>query len=113
MSRIALTHSYSEVPTADPGGTWFDVELADGSVERVDDAHAYQQEQSMTTFFRTDGGRQRVDSWSVRVKTSSAAPFPIASGSGACTRIPSHVSSAFSMLTCFSTSARDDEAGMR
>ncbi len=67
MSRIALTHSYSEVPTADPGGTWFDVELADGSVERVDDAHAYQQEQSMTTFFRNEAGRQAVDCWSVRV----------------------------------------------
>jgi hypothetical protein len=58
MSRIAVdTH---HTPT-------FDVVLADGSVERVDDAHAYQQEQSMTTFFRNDGGRQAVDCWSVRV----------------------------------------------
>jgi len=58
MSRIAVdTH---QTPT-------FDVVLADGSVERVDDAHAYQQEQSMTTFFRNDGGRQAVDCWSVRV----------------------------------------------
>lgn len=58
MSRIAVdTH---QSPT-------FDVVLADGSVERVDDAHAYQQEQSMTTFFRNDGGRQAVDCWSVRV----------------------------------------------
>ena len=45
----------------------YDVVLADGSVERVEDAHAYQQEQSMTTFFRNDGGRQAVDCWSVRV----------------------------------------------
>ncbi len=67
MSRIAITHSHSELPVADPGATWFDVVLADGSVERVDDAHAYQQEQSMTTFFRNEGGRQAVDCWSVRV----------------------------------------------
>ena len=45
----------------------FDVILSDGSVERVDDADAYQQEQSMTTFFRNDGGRQAVDCWSVRM----------------------------------------------
>lgn len=45
----------------------FDVTLADGSVERVEDADAYQQEQSMTTFFRNDGGRQAVDCWSIRV----------------------------------------------
>jgi len=45
----------------------YDVVLSDGSVERVDDAHAYQQEQSMTTFFRNDGGRQAVDCWSIRV----------------------------------------------
>ncbi|MHB1138270.1 MAG: hypothetical protein ACYC2O_04880 [Microthrixaceae bacterium] len=45
----------------------FDVVLSDGSVQRVDDADAYQQEQSMTTFFRTEGGRQAVDCWSVRV----------------------------------------------
>ena len=45
----------------------YDVVLSDGSVERVEDAHAYQQEQSMTTFFRNDGGRQAVDCWSVRV----------------------------------------------
>ena len=47
--------------------TTFDVTLADGSVQCVDDANAYQQEQSMTTFFRTDGSRQAVDCWSVRV----------------------------------------------
>lgn len=45
----------------------FEVVLADGSHELVEDADAYQQEQSMTTFFRTDGRRQAVDCWSVRV----------------------------------------------
>ena len=47
--------------------TSFDVTLSDGSVETVEEADAYQQEQSMTTFFRTDGGRQAVDCWAVRV----------------------------------------------
>lgn len=46
--------------------TTFDVTLRDGSVERVDGADAYQQEQSMTTFFRTEG-RHTVDCWSVRM----------------------------------------------
>jgi len=44
----------------------FQITLRDGSTERIDDADAYQQEQSMTTFFRTDG-RARVDCWSERV----------------------------------------------
>lgn len=44
----------------------FDITLRDGSTETVDGAEAYQQEQSMTTFFRTDG-RPTVDCWSVRV----------------------------------------------
>lgn len=47
--------------------TWFELVLADGSIQVVDGADAYQQEQSMTTFFRNDRGRQAVDSWSVRV----------------------------------------------
>ncbi len=47
--------------------TSFDVTLADGTVECVEEADAYQQEQSMTTFFRTDGTRQAVDCWSVRI----------------------------------------------
>ncbi len=55
-------------PTAeDHGQCTFDVVLADGSHETVLGAHAYCQEQSMTTFFRNDAGRQSVDSWSVRV----------------------------------------------
>ncbi len=44
----------------------FLVTLRDGSEERVEGADAYQQEQSMTTFFRTEG-RQTVDCWSVRM----------------------------------------------
>lgn len=44
----------------------YDVTLRDGVVEQVAGADAYQQEQSMTTFFRTDG-RHTVDCWSVRV----------------------------------------------
>lgn len=45
----------------------FDVTLADGSRERVCGANAYQQEQSMTTFFHTSSDRQSFDCWSVRV----------------------------------------------
>lgn len=63
MSRIAVPNASA----AEAGATFFDVVLADGSVERVADAHAYQQEQSMTTFFRNEAGRQTVDCWSVRV----------------------------------------------
>ena len=44
----------------------YDVTLRDGAVEQVAGADAYQQEQSMTTFFRTDG-RHTVDCWSVRM----------------------------------------------
>ena len=44
----------------------FDITLRDGALERVHGADAYQQEQSMTTFFRTDG-RHTVDCWSVRI----------------------------------------------
>ncbi len=45
----------------------YEVTLRDRSVERIDDADAYQQEGPMTTFFRTASGRQVVDSWSVRL----------------------------------------------
>jgi hypothetical protein len=53
--------------TSSTDTTSFDVLLADGSHEVVHGADAYQQEASMTTFFRNDGGRQAVGSWSVRV----------------------------------------------
>lgn len=45
----------------------FEVTLADGTVEQVDEANSYQQEQSMTTFFQNDSARQAVDCWSVRI----------------------------------------------
>jgi hypothetical protein len=61
-------HSTTHVSAPPEAGTTsFDVVLIDGSHERVDGADAYQQEQSMTTFFRSDGRRQAVDCWSVRV----------------------------------------------
>ena len=53
--------------TRTTASTSFDVVLADGTHEIVDGVDAYQQEASMTTFFRTDNGRQAVDCWSVRV----------------------------------------------
>ncbi len=45
----------------------FEVTLKDRSVELVADAHAYQQEGQMTTFFRNDEERAVVDSWSSRI----------------------------------------------
>lgn len=44
----------------------YDITLRDGTVEQVAGADAYRPEQSMTTFFRTDG-RHTVDCWSVRM----------------------------------------------
>ena len=44
----------------------YDITLRDGTVEQVVGRDAYQPEQSMTTFFRTEG-RQTVDCWSVRM----------------------------------------------
>ena len=44
----------------------YDITLRDGTVEQVVGADAYQPEQSMTTFFRTEG-RHTVDCWSVRM----------------------------------------------
>lgn len=41
--------------------------LRDRTVEVVDGADAYQQEGSMTTFFRRGEGREVVDCWSTRV----------------------------------------------
>ena len=45
----------------------YEVTLRDNTVEMIDDTDAYQQEGTMTTFFRTAAGRQMIDSWSVRV----------------------------------------------
>jgi hypothetical protein len=72
MALTATTSSPSEHPTEHPGAlpcpgdVRFLVRLRDGSDDVVDGADAYQQEQSMTTFFRTDG-RRTVDCWAVRV----------------------------------------------
>jgi len=61
-------NSATATPTAPTGAanTTFDITLRDGTVEQVAGADAYQQEQSMTTFFRTEG-RHTVDCWSVRM----------------------------------------------
>ena len=45
----------------------FEVTLTDRTIELVADAHAYQQEGQMTTFFRNDEPRGVVDSWSTRI----------------------------------------------
>lgn len=45
----------------------FQITLKDRSVERIEGADAYQQEGSMTTFFRTGSGRNVVDTWSTRM----------------------------------------------
>ena len=45
----------------------YEVTLKDRSVQQVADAHAYQQEGQMTTFFRNDEPRNVVDSWSSRI----------------------------------------------
>ena len=45
----------------------YDVTLEDRSVERIEQADAYQQEGPLTTFFRTRDGRGVVDSWSTRL----------------------------------------------
>ncbi len=45
----------------------YQITLKDRSVERIEGADAYQQEGSMTTFFRTASGRNVVDTWSTRI----------------------------------------------
>lgn len=64
MTTIQPTRSAVRPPEHPPVS--FLVTLRDGTQECVEGADAYQQEQSMTTFFRTDG-RQTVDCWSVRI----------------------------------------------
>lgn len=63
-SRIAYGHPMDQHTAS---RTAFEVTLADGSRERVCGANAYQQEQSMTTFFNSSSDRQTFDCWSVRV----------------------------------------------
>lgn len=45
----------------------FEVTLKDRTVEMIDGADAYQQENQMTTFFATRGERRVVDCWSTRL----------------------------------------------
>lgn len=45
----------------------FEVTLRDSTVERIDEADAYQQEGQMTTFFRNTSERTVVDTWSTRM----------------------------------------------
>jgi hypothetical protein len=45
----------------------YQITLKDRSIERIDDADAYQQEGQMTTFFRTASGRNVVDTWATRL----------------------------------------------
>jgi hypothetical protein len=65
MTDATAHHDAPRDPSPPPTVS-FEVRLRDGAVEAVEGADAYHQEQSMTTFFRTDG-RQVVDCWSVRV----------------------------------------------
>jgi hypothetical protein len=51
----------------------FEVMLRDRSVETVDGADAYQQEGTMTTFFRRGHGREVIDSWSTRIASFRTA----------------------------------------
>lgn len=51
----------------------YEVTRKDGTVERVDDADAYQQEGPMTTFFATRDGRPTVDCWAVRLASFRTA----------------------------------------
>lgn len=46
---------------------YFVVTLKDHTTETVTGADAYQQEGQMTTFFRSEGLRNVVDSWSTRL----------------------------------------------
>ncbi|MEI2637888.1 MAG: hypothetical protein V9F03_02640 [Microthrixaceae bacterium] len=60
-------HNTEQHRTTGAARVSFDVTLADGHTERVWGANAYQQEQSMTTFFNSSSDRQSFDCWSVRV----------------------------------------------
>jgi hypothetical protein len=67
MNEDTPTTASSGNPAAHPEAqVRFSVTLRDGATEEVLGADAYAQEQSMTTFFRTDG-RRTVDCWAVRM----------------------------------------------
>ncbi len=50
-----------------PLSSCYVVTMKDRTIEEVAGADAYQQEGQMTTFFRTEGLREVVDSWSTRL----------------------------------------------
>ena len=51
----------------------YEVTISDGTTELILGASTYQQEGPLTTFFRTDPGRQVVDCWSVRLASFRTA----------------------------------------
>ena len=55
----------------------FEVTMKNRAVERISGADAYQQEGQMTTFFRTQGSRGTVDSWSTRLASFRTAEIII------------------------------------
>lgn len=55
----------------------FEVTMKGRSPELIGGADAYQQEGQMTTFFRTDGQRGTVDSWSTRMASFRTAEIII------------------------------------
>ncbi|MGI9578182.1 MAG: hypothetical protein ACR2OH_08295, partial [Microthrixaceae bacterium] len=65
-ATLTLPPTDGSAASADAPLVSFSVTLRDGATEEVLGADAYAQEQSMTTFFRTDG-RRTVDCWAVRM----------------------------------------------
>ncbi len=51
----------------------FEITMTDQSVQRVEDAEAYEQEGPMTTFFVSEGNRGRLDSWATRLASFRSA----------------------------------------
>lgn len=50
----------------------YEITMSDQSVQIVE-ADAYQMEGPLTTFFRTDGGHGRLDSWATRLASFRSA----------------------------------------
>ena len=51
----------------------YEITFIDGEVMTVDGADGYLQEGPLTTFYRSDGGRGVIDSWSVRLASLRTA----------------------------------------
>jgi hypothetical protein len=60
-------------PWAHDAGMSYLVTLSNDRAELVDDADAYQLEGPLTTFFRTQPGRQVIDCWSMRLASFRTA----------------------------------------